>query len=226
MIKRPFSYFGSKHAIAHLYPTPKYGRIIEPFAGSAGYACLHSAERHVKLFDIDDNIISAWKYLIETDSKDVFRLPVDYKLVPQEARALVGFWLANGRATPADKPSSWMLSGDRPNAYWGQEAIWKLTIISNQVKHWTIEKKSFTDVDTAEPATWFIDPPYSSQGGRSYTHNSIIYTALAAWCSSLKGQVIVCEEEGADWLPFKPLGNFKCSPGRKKTRTREVYCVL
>ena len=28
-----FSYYGSKSKIVHLYPTPKFDKIIEPFAG-------------------------------------------------------------------------------------------------------------------------------------------------------------------------------------------------
>ena len=35
--------------------------------------------------------------------------------------------------------------------------------------------------------------------------NDIDYSALADWCHSRKGQVIVCENEGADWLPFERL---------------------
>lgn len=55
-------------------------------------------------------------------------------------------------------------------------------------------------------ATWFIDPPYQI-AGREYRHDSraIDYTALGAWCHARRGQVIACENVGADWLPFVPL---------------------
>jgi hypothetical protein len=53
-------------------------------------------------------------------------------------------------------------------------------------------------------ATWFIDPPYVD-GGKSYRYSEIDYPKLAAWCLRLRGQVIVCERQGADWLPFRML---------------------
>jgi hypothetical protein len=31
------------------------------------------------------------------------------------------------------------------------------------------------------------------------------YNELAEWCKSRNGQVIVCENTKADWLPFKPM---------------------
>lgn len=57
-------------------------------------------------------------------------------------------------------------------------------------------------------ATWFIDPPYQVVQGEQYPNGaqSIDFAALGDWCRSRRGQVIVCESEGADWLPFSPLG--------------------
>ncbi len=31
------------------------------------------------------------------------------------------------------------------------------------------------------------------------------FVALGSWCQQRLGQTIVCEYEGADWLPFVPL---------------------
>lgn len=58
-------------------------------------------------------------------------------------------------------------------------------------------------------ATWFIDPPYRGRPGSHYRYGSklIDYTNLAAWCQMLPGQVIVCEQHGADWLPFERLSS-------------------
>jgi len=36
-----FAYFGNKTRIAHLYPPPAQGRVVEPFAGSARYALMY-----------------------------------------------------------------------------------------------------------------------------------------------------------------------------------------
>lgn len=55
-------------------------------------------------------------------------------------------------------------------------------------------------------ATWFIDPPYQRVAkGYTYGASDIDFDVLAEWCRSRRGQVIVCEQEGADWLPFRPL---------------------
>ena len=52
--------------------------------------------------------------------------------------------------------------------------------------------------------TWFVDPPYE-EGGKHYRFGSIDYKHLAYWVKEREGQVIVCEREDAEWLPFKPL---------------------
>jgi hypothetical protein len=53
--------------------------------------------------------------------------------------------------------------------------------------------------------TWFIDPPYNNAAGKKYATSSVNYTHLAAWCQSRHGQTVVCENAGADWLPFTTL---------------------
>jgi hypothetical protein len=74
-------------------------------------------------------------------------------------------------------------------------------------------------------ATYFVDPPYQKQGVYYRTgHNSktLDFQKLAGWVKSLPNtaQVIVCEQEGADWLPFTPLPT-PIRAGRK-THSREV----
>ena len=63
----------------------------------------------------------------------------------------------------------------------------------------------FYNLDNEE-ATWFIDPPYQF-GGEWYVKSTkdINFTKLAEWCMNRNGQVIVCENTKADWLPFKPM---------------------
>jgi len=48
------------------------------------------------------------------------------------------------------------------------------------------------------------DPPYEKAGSR-YRFNRIDYSALAQWCKERNGQVIVCEQDNATWLPFEHL---------------------
>jgi hypothetical protein len=50
----PFRYFGGKKALARHYPAPLHNRIIEPFAGSAGYSLWHAtADTEVILVERD-----------------------------------------------------------------------------------------------------------------------------------------------------------------------------
>ena len=74
----------------------------------------------------------------------------------------------------------------------------------------TVIEGDYTDAPDIE-ATWFIDPPYQYRGGRKYPQGSdaIDYTRLAEWCQTRRGQVIVCEAEPADWLPFRHLASLK-----------------
>jgi 16S rRNA G966 N2-methylase RsmD len=87
---------------------------------------------------------------------------------------------------------------------------------------WVLHEGDYAAACTiSEPATWFIDPPYQ-KAGRHYRFgpDQIDYDELATWCLSRPGQVIVCENEGADWLPFQNLSEVKTT--RAGRRSREV----
>jgi len=71
-----------------------------------------------------------------------------------------------------------------------------------KIKHWKIFNESWENARADKPATYFIDPPYRKLA-REYKKSKVDYEALARWCLSLRGQVIVCEILGAGWLPFK-----------------------
>src|SRR5690606_2290087 len=68
-----------------------------------------------------------------------------------------------------------------------------------------IIRGSYEDLQNEE-ATWFIDPPYQF-GGEHYIESTknIDFVKLAEWCKERNGQVIVCENTKATWLPFKPM---------------------
>lgn len=136
--------------------------------------------------------------------------------VCQPAKWLIGFWLCHARPRPASKPSSWFKSGIRPNSYWGAGVKARLAEQVNYIRHWQVEQVDYEELSNVE-ATWFIDPPYQI-AGKSYTHGSkdIDYVDLGEWCKSRKGQVIVCENKGADWLPFKDEFIIKSQRGFSK----------
>jgi hypothetical protein len=71
-------------------------------------------------------------------------------------------------------------------------------------------------------ATWFVDAPYNNEAGEHYTYGrqSIDYQHLGNWCRSRSGQVIACENLGADWLDFRP---FRTINGQRKQSTEVIW---
>jgi site-specific DNA-adenine methylase len=199
-------YYGSKSKIVDLYPSPKYGKIIEPFAGSARYS-LKYFDREVLLVDKYPVIVDLWKYLKEASEADILSLPG--VLAGQELRTLkldrgaellIGFCINNGSSQPKKTGSGY---GTNFNT-WSKDRK-RIAKSLYKIRHWEIRLGSYEDLPN-EPATWFIDPPYQ-KGGEYYRVNNkqIDYPHLAEWSRSRLGQVIVCENTAADWLPFYPM---------------------
>jgi hypothetical protein len=63
------------------------------------------------------------------------------------------------------------------------------------------------DIINNQEATWFIDAPYQALCYHKF--HDINYVELAQWCRSRRGQVIVCEQDGANWLPFRTFRSVK-----------------
>jgi len=196
-----FSYFGGKRRIANLYPSPKHKLIIEPFAGAAAYSLLHW-EHDVIIMDKSKDIIRLWKYLRSCQPKDILALPSvkNGEKIPtylsEEEQLLLGFCCNNASSRPKKTAgrmnfNSWHRDRER------------IAEDLHKIHHWQIWEGDYTEVRNVT-ATWFIDPPYVV-GGKNYHHNKINYPELATWCRERLGQVIVCENNDADWLDFKPL---------------------
>lgn len=213
-----FTYYGGKWRAAPHYPVPEHDTVIEPFAGSAGYALRHP-NLDIRLYDIDPIICGVWDYILKASESEILALPdvettVDDLIgIPQEARWLIGLWLNKGAASPRKSPSAWMRSGMCPNSYWGGAIRERIARQQQHVRHWRVENASFEDIPQ-RPATWFVDPPYE-QSGKHYVHGAagIDFASLGQWCKQRWGQVIVCENEGATWLPFEQFRSIKATPG-------------
>jgi hypothetical protein len=221
---RPFfSYYGSKWAAAGAYPPPLHRQIVEPFAGSAGYS-LRYPDLEVLLVERDPVVARLWHWLITTATPaEVLALPDipndahvdDFGLIGP-ARDLVGFWIAQAQVHPNRRPSSW-------RRRWAGKS-WRETIrhrIARQlqrIRHWRVIEGDYTTAreHVDEPATWFVDPPYSNAAGDKYNGKKPDYDALARWVAGLQGQVIVCEAAGADWLPFTPIWQTRGIKGRSR----------
>jgi hypothetical protein len=226
---RPFfTFYGGKWRAAPHYPKPKYDTIIEPFAGSAGYS-LRYPDRDVTLIERDPVIAATWRYLLRVTPEEILALPdlepgstVDDLAVTQEQRWLVGWWLNKGVAAPCKTPSKWMrdvqtgMYGSKTDKYfWGALVRERIASQVDRIRHWKMIEGSMFDVAPDIEATWFIDPPYAA-AGKHYRFGSqgIDFAALGDWCRSRRGQVIVCENVGADWLPFEPWRDIKASESK------------
>lgn len=220
-----FSFYGGKwrNAPRH-YSPPYFDTIVEPFAGSAGYSVRHP-NRMVVLCDIDPVIAGLWEYLINVSADEILSIPdvpqggtvADMGLC-QEASWLVGFWLNRGGASPKKTPSKWMRSGVRPGSFWGERVRKAIAGQVGFIRHWQVFNCGYEDLSIDGPATWFVDPPYWG-AGTHYRHSSksLDFNALGKWCRSLDGQVIVCENDGANWLPFRPLSSVKTTRKGKRS---------
>jgi hypothetical protein len=210
---RPFfSYYGSKWRLAPRYPKPVHDTIIEPFAGSACYSLTYP-DRRVRLFDKSEHIVGTWRYLIGASESEIRALPdiapetlIDDLPIPQEAKWLIGWWANIAATSPRKRASAWTRrEGQSSTNAWGTGVRERIASQLHAIRHWTITQGDYRDAGDVE-ATWFIDPPYQGRAGKRYVHGSdaIDYADLGAWCKSRPGQVIVCENVGADWLPFAP----------------------
>jgi len=209
MILKPFfGYYGAKVGLAGDYPEPIYPKIIEPFAGSAGYS-LKYFQLQIELYDTNPIICGVWDYLIHATPKDILKLPdhVDHvneisNKFPQEVRWLIGFNLGIGDAAPRNKISTWGKNDDKGTTFWSARFKKRVAAQVSYIRHWKIFEKSCFDIEN-QKCTWFIDPPYDNAAGKLYTKKFTEFKKLGKWCKSRFGQVMVCEQKGAIWLPFR-----------------------
>lgn len=226
---RPFfTFYGGKFRAAPHYPTPEHDTIIEPFAGSAGYS-LRYPNKRVILVERDPIIAATWRYLLRVTPEEVLALPdlspgqsVDDLPVVQEARWLIGWFCGRGMATPRKTQSVWISNymagkygkGSSPCVAWGAAIRERIASQVEHIRHWTLIEGNYADAPDIE-ATWFIDPPYAIAGKHyRFGSDTIDYGQLAGFCRARRGQVIVCENEGADWLPFRPFLRIKASEAK------------
>ena len=224
-LRRFIPVYGGKRSIAHLYPPPQHQTIIEPFAGGAGYS-IQYPHLQVKLNDLDERVCAVWDFLIHAHETEILSIPVDIDCIDglptEEILYLVGWWMGPAAAGgPSKRAYSWSKSHEKRSDVWSETCRARLAYQVRFIRHWTIQQGSYKVLDTSEPATWFVDPPYQEMGVH-YRKSStkLDFEHLGTWCQALPGQTIVCENEGATWLPFQTL----CSmTGAQRRRRLEVY---
>ena len=218
-----FTYTGGKYRLAPRYPAPAYDMIIEPFAGSAGYS-LRYHEKDVVLLDLDPAVATLWEYLIAAAPRDILSLPLydgtwettdDLTSLSDGEKMLIRGWLNKG--TFGKRPSAWMRSGKFDTQFWGEKIRQRVAEQVPLIKHWKVLHEPYTNSPDVD-ATWFVDPPYQV-AGVAYRHGSgdIDFSALGQWCRERSGQTIVCENDGATWLPFRPFASAHAMSGSHRT---------
>jgi hypothetical protein len=216
-----WSYYGSKSKIVDLYPKPRYNKIIEPFAGAAKYS-LKWFDRDVTICDKYKTLIDVWKFLQTASEKDILGLPAlkhgdsisNYPYLSACEKDFLGFLVCNGLESPRVNVGSF----DGVNVERDLKRIAKNLF---KIKHWKIILGSYDALPNDE-ATWFIDPHYQF-GGEYYveSNKNLNFDSLGEWCMSRSGQIIVCENTKATWLPFMPV---KTISGSVKKSTEAIWC--
>jgi hypothetical protein len=218
--KSVFSYYGGKSKIIDAYPAPRHDLIIEPFAGAAAYAFRYR-EHPVWLNDLDERTAAIWTFLLSPDASEwveqywpstvsVGSRGTDYlpDECPSGLREL--FRAEANQGTQGARGVHEQVTGMGVKC-WPRTKRKFLEIIP-QISHWKFTQRDYRNINFyALPATWFIDPPYANPAGSRYRTGGLDYAALASWCRDLNGQVMVCENLGADWLPFEPIEHRRVS---------------
>jgi hypothetical protein len=225
---KPFwLYYGAKYRAASYYPKPKHTTLIEPFAGAAGYS-LHYPNLKVILVEKYPVVAGVWRFLIATSSSEILRIPIVDAVddlppwVPQEARDLVGFKLAYGDSKPRARRTTNMALSRLASSAWTEKGRERVASQVDRIRHWKVVEGDYALAPDIE-ATWYIDPPYSNRAGAYYVHSQLDFPELGHWCRMRYGQVIVCENEGANWLPFTHLADIpSMAGGQTKRRSKEV----
>ena len=235
-----FKHYGGKWRLSSRAPAPAHDTIVEPFAGAAGYSLRYGAGRRVLLYDTDPDTVAIWEYLLGASVEDIERLR--WTVEPVHARAdvrdlglqraemlLVQRWLTTqgSRSNWRMTPSGSAFVKNLPGSYWSDRTINRIQDQLSSVAKWEVHWSSYADAPDIK-AVWHIDPPYQSNkdAQAEYKHASIDYGVLAAWCKARRGQVMVHEQHGADWLPFETL-DVRARTGRQtsagENRQHEVW---
>lgn len=206
-----FKWFGSKWQSAKHYPQPQHTRLIEPFAGGAGYACNYS-DHEVVLWDDDPNVRELWKWLIcDAKATDILSIPLNVPSgtdirslgLTRGQALLLKHWQRTNNVGDCWTVSPW---GDKPGQ-WTESTRSRLADELGAISHWKVgDCISYVD----EPSTWFIDPPYQFNYRYRRDLPDFDYAQLDSLVQTIHKDslVIVCEAVGKkgempSYLPFE-----------------------
>lgn len=186
--------------------------------------------------DMDPSTSAIWRFLTRADAADLVETLVPAtvapgmrvsEILPADADlGLFGLLQAEANQGTQGTGKGRDKITERGAVIWNRRLKSKLLDeVLPKVAHWLPMSDHFRDIPDIA-ATWFVDPPYANAAGNRYRTHDVDFVELGAWCRSRKGQVIVCENEGADWLPFAVLCDRRGFKTRHQQSTaREVLWV-
>lgn len=211
-----FYYYGAKREYARQWGPPTRPLIIEPFAGSAAYSMhwLHAVDE-VRLVEKDPRVAALWRRLLAMEKEEVLAL----KPPVAGERTSDLLWMTAATSNAIANLNTLKMPDRVPKV--AQAMLRQIALRLPEAKRKvTIIEGDYT-LAGDDDATWFIDPPYQVNGsgsektafpqGMGYSRKAhctsadLDFEALADWCRSRRGQVMVCEQRGAAWLPFVPM---------------------
>lgn len=184
----------------------------------------------MRLYDINHVICGVWDYLIRSSEEEILSLPLEFEStndlkISQEAKWLIGFCINTASSTPGIIKSSRCksIAGSFSSGNnWGESFRYRITLQQQYIRHWKVELRSYETIPE-QRGTWFIDPPYQGYDGTLYPHKINNYLKLGLWCRQQKRQVIVCDQNGATYLPFRELASFKMQDRNGGKECHEVF---
>lgn len=204
-----FYYFGRKGRLAQSYPAPQYSLVVEPFAGSMAYS-LHWKPDEATGYDIDPVVAKVWNRVSQMTLGEI----TDF-YPPRIGQRTTDRWAMMAAGSHGTSRAESYLWTERMARDFEKQRRLALRNRDYSRAHVTYNCADYHEAPDVE-VTWFIDPPYQHVR-RGYERDNIDYGELAEWCMSRRGQVIVCEQAGADWLPFQPLREIRGTTNKLTT---------
>ena len=218
----PFPYFGRKKRLAPMYPSPEHDYIIEPFAGSAGYSIAKDHwQKKVILVENNPDVVRLWRWLLDpaTTTRTILEMP---EISQGDSLDIFGSRGSPPRMLVESVGASKDPRYKTASGWMARDWVKIRNRVAgdlHKIKHWVILEGDYSAIPNLR-ATWFIDPPYQRMmkeyESKPYASQDLDYKALGNWCQQRRGQVIVCEQYGANWLPFRPLKEIKTISNNRK----------
>jgi hypothetical protein len=214
-----FYYYGAKKQLAQRYPNPAGSLIVEPFGGSAAYACYHLRRDEnltAVVIEKDSRVVDLWKKLLGMTPDEIRKYPTP--VAGDKTSDYFVMVCATGNAI--NKCKRMTITERMPRIF----DIMKCKVAETVEKagnRITVINGDYTDAEKfdGDGVTFFVDPPYAPNnrpakgsvygGGKGYAKGccseSIDYMKVANFCKTRTGSVIACDYSDAYWLPFSLL---------------------